>query len=255
MRRLDGKVAIITGAGSGMGQAGSVLFAQEGAKVAIVELVKENGEETLKLVEEAGGDALLCIGDATNPEFAEKVVKDTVAKYGKLDIMYNNLGVDFFGTAESTDPDTWDKCFDLNVKSAYLFCHYAIPELRKNKGGSIINKGALSGFRGLAIMSIYGAAKGALMQFTRATAMALAEDNIRVNAISPGATATRMVKEYFENAGPEGQKAILEQIPMRRLQDPMEDAKLALFLASDESTYITGQVICSDGGWSAGVPS
>ena len=251
MKRLDGKVAIITGAGSGMGQTGAVLFAKEGAKVAIVDIVPENGEETLKLVKDAGGDAILFLGDASNAEFAEKVVKDTVEKYGKLDVLYNNLGVDFYGTAENTEPDDWDKCFTVNMKSCYLFTHFAIPELKKNKGGSIINKGATSGFLGLGIMTGYGSSKAAVIQFTRATAMSVAKDGIRVNTISPGVTATRMVKEYMESVGPEAEKAVKDRIPMSRFQDPMEDAYLALFLASDESTYITGQNIPSDGGWSA----
>jgi len=245
MGRLDGKVAIITGAGMGMGQAGALLFAKEGAKVVVVDWNAEAGEETVKMIKNAGGEAIFVKADVSKAKDVENMVRTTVDTYGKLDIIYNNAAI--LGKAaptEKTSEEDWDRIMSINLKGVWLGMRYAIPEMLKNGGGSIINTASQCGDRGTRYLCAYCAAKGGVLALTRVTAMEVATKNIRVNALNPGIIATPMVTASSK----EEQAGFAAIIPQRRLGKPEEVAYAALFLASDESSHVTGHTLVVDGG-------
>jgi NAD(P)-dependent dehydrogenase (short-subunit alcohol dehydrogenase family) len=246
--RLDGKVALITGAGMGMGQAAALLFAKEGAKVTVVDWKAEAGEETVKAIKKAGGEAIFIKADVSKAEDAQNMVKTTVKTYGKLDVIYNNAAI--LGRAAFTENITeeeWDKIMAVNLKGVWLGMKYAIPEMLKRGKGSIINTASQCGDRGTRNLGAYCATKGGVLALTRVTAMELAKKNIRVNALNPGIIATPMVL-----ASPkEEQEGFAAVIPQGRLGRPEEVAYAALFLASDESSHVTGHTLVVDGGLEA----
>jgi len=243
--RLDNKVAIITGAGMGMGQAGALLFAREGARVVVVDWNAEAGEETVKKIRDSGGEAIFVKADVSRARDVENVVKKTVASYGKLDIIYNNAAI--IGRPAFTEDVTeeeWERIMSINLKGVWLGMKYAIPEMLRRGGGSIINTASQCGDRGTRNLSPYCAAKGGVLALTRITAMELAKKNIRVNALNPGIIGSPMVLAMPEEEI-RGFEAI---IPQGRLGKPEEIAYAALFLASDESSHVTGHTLVVDGG-------
>jgi len=245
MGRLDGKVVIITGAGMGMGQAAAFLFAKEGAKVAVVDWKPEAGEQTVKTIKKAGGEAIFIKADVSKAEDAKNMVKTTVKTYGKLDVIYNNAAI--LGRAAFTENITeeeWEKIMAVNLKGVWLGMKYAIPEMLKKGRGSIINTASQCGDRGTRNLGAYCAAKGGVLALTRVTAMELAKKNIRVNALNPGIIATPMVMAQPK----EEQEGFAAIIPQGRLGKPEEVAYAALFLASDESSHVTGHTLVVDGG-------
>jgi len=252
MGRLKGKVALITGAGSGMGQVAAILFAKEGAKVVVVDWVAEGGEETVRMIKEAGGEATFVKADVSRAEDAKRMIRATVDSYGKLDILYNNAGIqgDVVRTADLSE-ENYDKVMAINLKGVWLGMKYAIPEMIRTGGGSIINTASMSG----AMVAMkgaphYGASKGGVVALSRVTAIEYVTKNIRVNCINPGLTLTPMSRGVMER-DPEAFKRLTDPLPMGRPAEPEEIAQAALFLASDESSYITGTALVVDGGLTA----
>ena len=245
MGRLDGKVVIITGAGMGMGQAAALLFAKEGAKVAVVDWKAEAGQETVKTIKQAGGEAIFIKADVSKADDVKNMVKTTIDAYGKLDVIYNNAGILARAAfTENIAEEEWDRIMSVNLKGVWLGMKYAIPEMLKNGGGSIINTASQCGDRGTRNLGAYCAAKGGVLALTRVTAMELAKKNIRVNALNPGIIATPMAL----SASKEEQEGFAAIIPQGRMGRPEEVAYAALFLASDESSHVTGHTLVVDGG-------
>ncbi len=245
MGRLDNKVAIITGAGMGMGQAGATLFAKEGAKVVVVDWNAEAGEKTVRTIKDGGGEAIFIKADVSKAKDVENAVKKTIATYGKLDIIYNNAAI--IGRPAFTEDVTeeeWERIMAINLKGVWLGMKYAIPEMLKRGKGSIINTASQCGDRGTRNLCAYCAAKGGVLALTRITAMELAKKNIRVNALNPGIIGSPMVLTMPK----EEIRGFEEIIPQGRLGKPEEVAYAALFLASDESSHVTGHTLVVDGG-------
>jgi len=252
MGRLDNKVAIITGAGAGMGRAAALLFTKEGAKVVVADYVAEDGEETVKMIKGAGGEAIFVKTDVSKTEDVKKMVRAAVDTYGRLDILYNNAGIsgETASTVDCTE-ENFDKVIAVNLKGVWLGMKYAIPEMLKTGGGSIINTSSISALAAFPNAVPYSASKGGLISASRVTAIEYASKNIRVNCIAPGTIATPMLLGYWP---PEAIKHFEEITPQGRLGKPEEVAQVALSLASDEFSHITGQTVVVDGGISARQP-
>ncbi|MGD0423664.1 MAG: glucose 1-dehydrogenase [Candidatus Bathyarchaeia archaeon] len=247
------KVAIITGAGSGFGRSSALLFADEGAKVALVDIDESSGLETLRMITEKDGDALFLKSDVTRAQEAETMVKRTVDKYGKVNVLMNNVGVWLMGSVTELTEEVWDKVMDINLKSVFLCSKYVIPELIKAGGGSIINLSSIMGKVGFPSDSVYCASKAGVILLTKVMALDYGQYNIRVNAICPGDCDTPMVQRYLKSQkNPEVTlKAMEEVYPFKRLGRPIEVAYAALYLASDESSFTTGSELMVDGGYTA----
>jgi len=250
--RLPGKVAIITGAGSGLGRAAAILFAREGAKVVVAANREKDGEQTVKSIKEAGGDAILVRVDVTKATDLEKAVKAAIDKYGKLDIMLNNAGTPGPGKliADITEEE-WNRVIAVNLTGVFLGTKYAIPEMLKGGGGVIINVSSVAGVSPRRYTGAYGAAKAAVVQLTRVTALEYARKNIRANCILPGPIDTPF---FTKVAGGDPEKIAIfkemvrNEVPLGRFAQPEEISRVALFLASDEASYITGAAFAADGG-------
>ena len=251
--RLEHKVAIITGAGSGIGRAAALLFAAEGAKVVVADISNEAGGESVRQVRAQGGDAVWVQTDVCDAGQVERLVEETVARFGKLDVLYNNAGINLHATVTETREADWDRIMDVNVKSVYLTCHFAIPEMIRNGGGSIINTASAAAIVGLKSLCAYTASKAAVLGLTRNLAIDYAARNIRVNALCPGVTATEMTLRIIESEpDPVAARKRYDQGRLLgRMADPQEIARAALFLASDESSFMTGAPLVVDGGYTA----
>lgn len=253
MGKLDGKVALITGAGSGMGRATALLFADEGAKVAVADYAPIGGQETVGMIKEVGGEAFFIETDVSKADDAKRMVGITVQTYGRIDVLYNNAGTSqgMVLTAETTEED-WDRVIDVNLKGVFLGSKYVIPVMLDQSGGVIINTASVVGLLASAGLSAYCASKAGVILLTKTMALEYARRNIRVNCICPGAIETPMTAPMIP-VDPEARPAaMLAQSPMGRMGQPKEIAKAALYLASDDSTFVTGTTLIVDGGWTAG---
>ncbi len=249
--RLKGKVAIVTGAGSmrsgmGNGKATAILFAREGAKVACVDWNLDAAEETVALIKGEGGEAIAIQADVTRESDAKKLVEATISRYGKLDILFNNVGGAWGSTGLKVTVEEWDATMDLNLKSVMLVCRYAAPEMAKNGGGTIVNNASMAAYHSHGIYA-YSASKAGVIALTRCLAVGLARDNIRVNCVAPGLIDTPLVAAIMTE---KRIRRVEEQVPLKRHGKAEETAYTVLFLASPESSYITGQTIPIDGGLS-----
>jgi len=245
--RLQDKVALITGGGSGIGKASCIAFAREGAKVVVVDLKKETAEATAK---EVGGVAFAA--DVSKAGDAEGMVQFAEDTYGRLDIIFNNAGVFFDddGSVTETSEETWDRVININLKGVFLGCKYAIPALLRAGGGSIINTASFVAIVGAAVPQIaYTASKGGVLSMTREIAVEFARKNIRANALCPGPVETPLLHELL--ADPARRQRRLVHIPPGRFARAEEMANAALFLASDESSYVNGATFLVDGGITA----
>jgi 3-oxoacyl-[acyl-carrier protein] reductase len=248
--RLSSKITLITGSGSGIGRASAVLFSREGAKVSVTDIDKESGQQTVDLIKRDGGDAIFIQADVTEASEVEKTVKTTLDHYGKLDVLFNNAGVGMpFMPIEQVGEDLWHRIMDINVKGIFLGCKYAIPVMKRQGGGVIINTASISGVRPRAGNVVYSASKGAAIVLTKALALELAPFKIRVNCINPVVVDTPFLEKNIGTSELENaKKMMLSSIPFGKLCQPDDIAHAALYLASDESTMVTGASLNVDGG-------
>ena len=248
--RLAGKVAFISGGARGMGATEAKLFANEGAAVAIGDVLEEAGKRTEAEINQSGGQALFVPLDVTSEQSWLDAIGATVAKFGRLDILVNNAGVSAHGMIEFTTEADWDRVMDVNSKGPFLGTKAAIPEMRKSGGGSIINISSQLGLVGTEMSSPqYQSSKGAIRLLTKTTALQYAPDGIRCNSVHPGPVNTDMTADSRGN--PENLGKMVGRIPMGRYGEPVEIANGVLYLASDESSFVTGSELVLDGGWTA----
>jgi len=249
--RLKNKIAIVTGSGSGIGQSSAVLFAKEGAKVVVADINKEGGNETIELINKEGGKGLFVQTDITKEESIINLIDTTVKEFGGLNILFNNAGIDLSYTIADTDENIWNTTMNINLRAVYLACKYAVPHMLK-KGGAILNTASVLAHTSSHKQAAYTASKSGVVGMTRQIAFDYAEHNIRANTICPGDTMTPMSKKFFgEQEDPEAaMQVFFKRIPLGRFAEPIEQAYTALFLVSDEASYVTGQSIIVDGGFS-----
>lgn len=250
---LKNKVAIITGAGRGMGKSHALILAKAGAKVVVSDISLENCQKVVNEIEKAGGKALAIKCDVTQKQEIDKMIKKTIEKWGKIDILVNNAGIaQMIPFLKMTEKD-WDRTLDINLKGYFLCAQACAKEMAKQKSGTIINIASVAmGQQGFGFVNAvhYSASKGGIAAMTEALAAELASYNIRVNAIAPGLIETPMID--FAKQDPKIMEGLLARVPMHRVGKPEEVSNLVLFLASDASSYMTGSVVIIDGGWLAG---
>jgi NAD(P)-dependent dehydrogenase (short-subunit alcohol dehydrogenase family) len=242
--KLEGKIAFVTGLGSGLGQAIGVLFAKEGAAVAGTSTTEAKGRSTVAMIEASGGKALFRPGDVSNSEQMKVLIDETVDRFGGLDIVVNSAGVRTNGSITEITEAEWDRTIDVNLKGAFIVSRLAIPQMIKRGGGVILNIGARSGIAGQAGRAAYCASKGGLITLTEAMAMDYAAQKIRVNCICPGPTRTPMV----DTSTPERLAHYRRRVPIGRIGEPEDIAWAALYLASDEGSMVTAAILPVDGG-------
>ena len=250
--RLENKVALITGASSGIGRATSILFAQEGARVVLVDINDAGGQETLETIKQQGDEAIYVHADQSQAADCEAMIREAEETFGRLDVLFNNAGISHAADddALNTTEAVWDLTFAVNAKGVFLCCKYGIPALRRAGGGSIINTASFVALLGAATPQLaYTASKGAVLAMTRELATIHARENIRVNALCPGPLRTELLMKYLDT--PEKKQRRLVHIPMGRFGEADEIAKAALYLASDESSFVTGTSFMVDGGITA----
>lgn len=254
--RLDGKVAAITAAGSGMGRAGAVQFAREGARVVVGDIDAAAAEETVRLVTAAGGEAVASVGDMLKDDDCDRLTRDAVAAFGGLDVLWAHAGHPGPASVEGLDMADYEIAMDLNVRSALRCAMAAIPEMRARGGGSIVFTASVAGLAGSAFSPVYSAAKYGVVGLTQSLAIRVAPDRIRVNVVCPGPIETPMLAVFMgrpdqQTDAETNLKNMRSFVPLGRTGEPEEVAAAALFLASDDASYITGVALPVDGGYTA----
>lgn len=242
--KLAGKVALVTGFGSGLGQAIAILFAKEGAAVAGTSTTEAKGRDTVAMIESLGGSALFRTGDVSDSKRMKALVDETVKRFGGLDIVVNSAGVRTNGSITELTEEQWDRTIEVNLKGVFVVSRLAIPEMIKRGGGVILNIGARSGMAGQAGRAAYCASKGGMITLTEAMAMDHAHEKIRVNCICPGPTRTPMV----DTSTPEKLARYKTRVPIGRIGEPEDVAHAALYLASDDASMVTAAILPVDGG-------
>ena len=252
--RLRGKVALITGAASGIGRASALLFAKEGAAVAIVDMNEKAGQEASEAIGAQGGKALFTAADVTRAADCQRVVRTVADKYGALHILFNNAGIIRRASVLDLSEEEWDRVMEVNVKSIFLMSKFAIPLIEKSGGGSIINTASGWGLAAGPKAAAYCASKGAVVLLTKAMAIDHGPHNIRVNCICPGDTDTPMLRSEAQQLGADPGRFLREaaQRPLQRVGTPEEIAQAALYLASEAASFVTGTALVVDGGGLAG---
>jgi NAD(P)-dependent dehydrogenase (short-subunit alcohol dehydrogenase family) len=247
---LMGKIALVTGSGSGMGKAAALLFAQDGAKVIVTDVVETGGQETVRQIQDGGGEAFFMATDVSKAGEVAALMQFTAETFGGLHILYNNAGVwlPTDGPAPDLPEAIWDRVIGINLKGVFLCCKYAIPVMVSSGGGSIINVSSVSALRaGKDTFDAYAASKGGVISLTQSIAAEWGKEGIRANVIVPGSISTPMTAGSYESE--KVQQFWRERTALGRVGEPVEVARLALFLASDASSYITGASLLIDGGY------
>lgn len=250
--RLENKVALITGAGSGIGRESALLFAREGARVVVADVNDDAGQGVVEELRAAGGEAVYVHADVSKSADAEGMIRAAEESFGRLDVLFNNAGISHArdDDAVATEEEVWDLTMSINLKGVFLGCKYGIPALRRAGGGSIINTASFVALLGAATPQLaYTASKGGVLAMTRELAVIHAREGIRVNALCPGPLRTELLMKYLDTE--EKRRRRLVHIPMGRFGEAGEIAKAALFLASDESSFTTGATFLVDGGITA----
>ena len=247
--RLENKAALISGGARGMGAVEARLFAKEGAKVVIGDVLEEDGRRVEAEINESGGECVFVRLDVTDETSWNDAVNQVVSRFGKLDILVNNAGIYRTHNVVDTSVEEWDQVMDINAKGVFLGAKAAIPEMRKAGGGSIINISSVAGLIGNHFSSAYTASKGAVRLFTKSTAIQYARDGIRSNSVHPGTIETQMTAEMLSS--PDYRQDRIDRTPLGRLGTPEDVAYGVLFLASDESSFMTGAELVIDGGRTA----
>jgi NAD(P)-dependent dehydrogenase (short-subunit alcohol dehydrogenase family) len=250
--RLENKVALITGGGSGIGRESCLLFAAEGASVVVADINEETAAETARMIRDNGGQATHVRADVSKAADCEAMVRHAEETFGKLDILFNNAGIMHSADSDAvhTEEDIWDLTMAINLKGVYLGCKYGVPALRRAGGGSIINTASFVAIVGAATPQLaYTASKGGVLAMTRELAVVHARENIRVNALCPGPLRTELLMSFLNTE--EKKQRRLVHVPMGRFGEAKEMAYAALYLASDESSYVTGTEFMVDGGLTA----
>ena len=261
--RLENKVALVTGGASGIGRASALVFAREGASVVVSDLNASGSEDTVQEIKDAGGNAIAIAGDVSDTSDAKRMVESTVEAYGRVDVVLNSAGVisDTAILGDSVPEDRfertaalYDRVLEVNLRGTYLICWLAIQQMREDGGGSIVNISSINGVVGAPIglgsgFDPYVPSKGGVVQLTRNLAIQYGRDNIRVNCICPGHVKTNLIRSITDN--PQITERLEERYPLGRFAEPEEIANAALFLASDESSFVTGAPMLVDGGYTA----
>ena len=248
---LDGKNAIVTGSGNGIGRAIAMRFAAEGAQVTVADIEEDAGLETVERIAKAGGTALFTHTDTTDEDAIKAAVAETISSHGEVDVLVNNAAAFVFGKIEDITPGDWAKVFGVNVIGYANFVREVLPSMRRQNGGAIVNIASVSSFIAQPEFIPYNASKGAVAQLTRCLALDLSVDNIRVNAVCPGSIRTRATDRHIAELGLDPEKSYDEfgqDSPMKRMGKPSEIASGALFLASDEASFMTCAQVVIDGG-------
>jgi meso-butanediol dehydrogenase / (S,S)-butanediol dehydrogenase / diacetyl reductase len=252
---LNGKISIVTGGASGIGAACAMKFAKEGATTIVADVNDVGGRDSVQKITNGGGSAEFVHVDVTSPSDIEQLINGTVVRYGKIDVLLNNVGINPVGNAVEATLEDWDKVMRVNLRSAFLGCKIVIPIMIKSGGGSIINMGSVSGLEaGPVSQTIYEVSKAGIIALTKSVAQDFGSKNIRANCICPGGTATPLLKKFMEESmSPVEREAWIGIIPMGRPAEPEEIASVAAFLASDDASYVSGATIPVDGGRTAGI--
>ena len=249
--RLEDKVAVITGGSAGIGRAICELFSEQGAKIVVADIDQIGGEETVKTICQSGGDAIFVPTDVSKESQVERLMKQVVSVFGKIDVLVNDAAQFVFGKIENVTDDDWDRVFGTNVRGAAYTVKHSLPNMKKMGGGAIVNVASISSFVAQSEFVPYNTSKGALLQLTRCLALDLAKYNVRVNCVCPGAILTQATDQHREFIGAEENEFLAAAAAssfMNRVGEPREVAYAALFLASDEASFITGTPLFVDGG-------
>ncbi len=248
---VKGKVALVTGGASGIGRAAAILFAREGAKVAVSDIAIEGGEETVRLIRKSGGEAFFVRADVARAEDVEAMVNQTIEVYQHLDCAFNNAGIseagaDTMGTVRCTQSE-WDQIMDINLKGVWLCMKYEIPQMLKTGGGAVVNASSFAGITASRLgLVAYSGSKHGVIGLTKTAAVEFGKQGIRINAVCPGATRTPMMEKHMSN--PEEEARVASMNPMNRMAAPSEIAEAVVWLCSDRASFVTGIAMPVDGG-------
>jgi meso-butanediol dehydrogenase/(S,S)-butanediol dehydrogenase/diacetyl reductase len=253
MGRLEGKVSLITGAGSGIGQAMAVLFAREGSKVAVADISAEGGQETVRRIRDEGGEAEFFQVDVSSAEQVRRMVDAVIARFGRIDILCNNAGIGVAATVVDTTEEDWDRVINVDLKGVFLGCKYVIPHMLRQGGGVIVNTASVAGMVGVLNRAAYCAAKAGVIGLTKSIAVDFVTKGIRANCVCPGTVETPWIDKILaQQPDPVAERQrMIERQPMGRMGKPEEIAAAALYLASDEAAFVTGTELVIDGGLTA----